>query len=726
MAKGSHSFKKSTVRRWTLSYLLATLIPLFLVAAASLATLYKNSSFITYSNNITASFVQSSFRDVLSRINEIKAEIIVDTDFEDIRNLENLDDISSLDLFYATSDIRRLEQTSTTVNSLFLFSPTGDWFITNQIWGRLSHMAEDFSLSFSQKEIDDIMSEEIWDVKILEASEGQVLILMPVSFIKSLNPNNLSVGVLVSKNQLFPSVIDEFHDVVIYNEKSNSPIYSLSGKIDEAFFREVDLDKEKDVGKFVVSAAEEPIMSLNCIVLMDKGTYFHDYYMTIQLILLIMLMAIAFGLVLTLRIVKNDWSRFEAAAAASGVDLEMIPSEGGEYAPFVSSVSDLKAQKEELSDMVSRQKKTILESAFRKLLDGDTTVTEETLSALGVDLISPYFYVVIAESEESDVSSYLQTISGKKNVFSFRSDLGEAFIINASDEEDSFYDSLLERAEKDGWLSSLSLSLLHKGLESIHDSYLEAISVHEYQKDHGIPFLSYSKLLSTTRQNTYQFTLEENMVLQKAIKEGNGEETKALINRIIDRNRKNGVSPKMLRYLLFNISGTIIRTINSLDVRFTEAIPEISFPPIIQSQNFQKSLSGVMEIVDSICYSIKAINDSTTDQSSETYQVYRKVLDYIHGNYGDSMMNVSSIADSFHISIAYLSRIFKKYHGINISEYITSYRLDCAKSLLSEGKMVGEVVEECGFGSLRTFLRVFKSVEGITPGQYKSTVVKER
>ena len=39
---------------------------------------------------------------------------------------------------------------------------------------------------------------------------------------------------------------------------------------------------------------------------------------------------------------------------------------------------------------------------------------------------------------------------------------------------------------------------------------------------------------------------------------------------------------------------------------------------------------------------------------------------------------------------------------------------------------VSEVVEECGFGSLRTFLRVFKSVEGITPGQYKSTVVKER
>ena len=39
--------------------------------------------------------------------------------------------------------------------------------------------------------------------------------------------------------------------------------------------------------------------------------------------------------------------------------------------------------------------------------------------------------------------------------------------------------------------------------------------------------------------------------------------------------------------------------------------------------------------------------------------------------------------------------------------------------------MVGDVVSECGFGSLRTFLRVFKSVEGITPGQYKESALKE-
>ena len=113
------------------------------------------------------------------------------------------------------------------------------------------------------------------------------------------------------------------------------------------------------------------------------------------------------------------------------------------------------------------------------------------------------------------------------------------------------------------------------------------------------------------------------------------------------------------------------------------------------------------------------------DSSAETYLIYKKVLDYVVENYSDPMMNVSSVADHFGISIAYLSRIFKKYNGINISEYITGYRLERAKELLGEGKMVGEVVESCGFGSLRTFLRVFKTVEGITPGQYKSSMTKE-
>ena len=509
----------------------------------------------------------------------------------------------------------------------------------------------------------------------------------------------------------------------------DSLVYSFSGSYEagerDTRFASLELGSTGRVENYVASVAEDLILSLKCIVLMDRGMYFRAFYILIMVLTAAFISAVAFCAFLIKRNVSRDWTRYEAAVAASGVDLEKIPLESGDYAPFITSVDNLKAQREELTNVISRQKLSLAESAFQKLLDGDTEVTKETLSALGVELLSDAFCVVIAKCSDGDAGGYLKDICGSEClVVPFRSDYGDAFIINAS-MDDEYFISLFKRVQEEGVLSELSGSLIHHGLESIRDSYLEAISVHEYQKDHDIPYLSYQEMLATTRQNTYQFTLEESMMLQKAMKEGDAEKAKSVMNRVIDRNRENGVSPKTLRFLLFSISGTIIRTINSLDSRFSEVIPEINFPPILQSQNFQKSLSGVEEIIDSTCYSISAVIASTADVSSETYQIYTRVLAYIQENYPNSMMNVSSVADSFGISIAYLSRIFKKYHGINISEYITGYRLEKAKSLLSEGRMVGDVVEECGFGSLRTFLRVFKTVEGITPGQYKSSVTKE-
>lgn len=729
MRKKTHSFKRKTVTRWALSYLLSTLIPLLVVLVFALITLYFNASAITYSNSITSSYVQKTFRDVLTRINEIKAEIIVDSDFKALLSLESLDKVSMLNLSYHASDIRRLEQTNTSLNKLFLFSPINDWYIADQSWGNISEMALMEFLPLEQEKINQIMRGEIWDVYVYDLSDSEVLILLPVSYIHSFNPNNLCMGVRISKKDLFSSVIDSYHDVIIYSERMDSLVYSLSGKYEVGLpdprFSKLSLGSTETIDSLIVSVADELILSLKCIVLMDKNNYFHDYYLLIEVIALVLLFAAALGAIFVFRSVRKDWIHYEAAAAESGVDLEKIPLSASDYAPFVSSVSNLRAQSEELNSVIIKQKRTLVESAFSKLIDGDVTVTKETLLALGFELLSDSFCVVIANCLNGDAFEYLSRVSSDTLVIPIQSEYGGAYIINTLREDEEFFLSVYEKIQNDEVLESLSVSLLHKGLNSIRESYLEAISVHEYQKDHDIPFLSYQELLNTTKQSTYQFTLEENMMLQKALKEGDGEKAKAVMNKVIERNRENGVSPKTLRFLLFSMSGTIIRTINSLDNQYREVIPDINFPPILQSQHFQKSLSGVEEIIDTICYSIKAISESYTDESSETYQIYKKVLVYIRENYPNAMMNVSSIADNFDISIAYLSRIFKKYHTINISEYITSYRIDRAKELLLEGKMVGDVVSECGFGSLRTFLRVFKSVEGITPGQYKESALKE-
>ncbi len=724
MAKKGQSFKKKTVTRWTLSYLLATFIPLLLVLAVSLVALSVNVSSVTYANTITASLVQNSFSDVLERINEIKAEMIVDSDFDELRSAQSLEGISSLDLYYHTADIRRLEQASSVVENLFLYSPVYDWYISDQEWGSIDGVGAG-SLGISAEEAGKYLGKEIWNVYMYDMEGDKILITLPMTYIHSSNPNSLAVGVVVSKRSLFSSAVDDWHDVVVYSSRRDGVVYSSSLSYTEGerneFFSSLQFGETGKTGLLIASAGENETENMKCIVLMNRRTYFRSFYILIAAIAALILTAATSGAVLTVRNVRKDWLLYSEAVKASGVDVNAIPFNATPYSPFVSSVSDLKAEKAELSSVISKQKTSLTESALHKLVNGDSTVTKDVLSSLGVELISLSFAVVILKGK----GETLQSLIPSSLVLPFQSEYGEAFIVNVSPDDEKRMSTLSGDAGKSGEIDSLALSDVHEGLESVRDSYIEAIIVSEYQKDHSIPFLSYSALSQSAGRTTFQYTLEENMMLQKAIKDGDGEKARGVVEKVIERNRANGVSPKTLRFLLFSISGTIIRTVNGLDDRYREVVPKINFPPILQSQNFQKSLSGVEEIIDSTCYSIAAIQETLVDSSSETYVVYRKVLEYVGENYSDPMMNVSSVADHFGISIAYLSRVFKKYHGINISEYMTGYRLDRAKELLGEGKMVGEVVEECGFGSLRTFLRVFKSVEGITPGQYKSSVSKE-
>ena len=100
-------------------------------------------------------------------------------------------------------------------------------------------------------------------------------------------------------------------------------------------------------------------------------------------------------------------------------------------------------------------------------------------------------------------------------------------------------------------------------------------------------------------------------------------------------------------------------------------------------------------------------------------------IEIIEENYSSIQLNVSEIARILGVSNVYLSKCFKQFANRNISDYLCSYRLEKAKLMLASEMTVNEICEACGFGSLRTFMRDFKSSEGLTPGQYRSTLHKE-
>ena len=93
---------------------------------------------------------------------------------------------------------------------------------------------------------------------------------------------------------------------------------------------------------------------------------------------------------------------------------------------------------------------------------------------------------------------------------------------------------------------------------------------------------------------------------------------------------------------------------------------------------------------------------------------------HIRQQYSDQALGATSIAEHFKISPSYLSRIFKADMGIGIVDYIHQVRTEAAKKLLRDTVLtLDDVAVRVGFSNRWVLIRVFKKLEGVTPGQYR-------
>ena len=93
-------------------------------------------------------------------------------------------------------------------------------------------------------------------------------------------------------------------------------------------------------------------------------------------------------------------------------------------------------------------------------------------------------------------------------------------------------------------------------------------------------------------------------------------------------------------------------------------------------------------------------------------------LDYIRKNY--DTIRVTDVARYIGINRSYLTNIFKKKMGVSPQEYLLQYRLDKGSKLLLETRMsIQEVAQKIGYDNPLTFSKMFKSVYGVSPRNYR-------
>ena len=103
--------------------------------------------------------------------------------------------------------------------------------------------------------------------------------------------------------------------------------------------------------------------------------------------------------------------------------------------------------------------------------------------------------------------------------------------------------------------------------------------------------------------------------------------------------------------------------------------------------------------------------------SDPNYKKIKPVIDYINSRLSDRL-SLDTLSSKFFLCKSYLGKLFKKYTGFTVYEYIIYQRIAKARILLRKGVSVTRVCEETGFNSYPHFIRTFTKHVRVSPKQY--------
>ena len=119
-------------------------------------------------------------------------------------------------------------------------------------------------------------------------------------------------------------------------------------------------------------------------------------------------------------------------------------------------------------------------------------------------------------------------------------------------------------------------------------------------------------------------------------------------------------------------------------------------------------------------------DDADFAVSKKDRKDFYRITAYINENFKNDI-NIKTVAKELYISKTQIAKLFERYSGMGLNEYISMLRIKNANQLMIEGMSITEAALESGFQSVRTFNNSYKEYMGMTPTEYiKKTLNQKR
>lgn len=98
-----------------------------------------------------------------------------------------------------------------------------------------------------------------------------------------------------------------------------------------------------------------------------------------------------------------------------------------------------------------------------------------------------------------------------------------------------------------------------------------------------------------------------------------------------------------------------------------------------------------------------------------------QIRETVEENYTSPDFSITALADEFHVSVSYMSYLFKKELNQNFSDFLWNLRLEKAKELLLTSDLpIDGISIAVGYLNASSFRRKFKQATGVSPSQFRN------
>lgn len=214
--------------------------------------------------------------------------------------------------------------------------------------------------------------------------------------------------------------------------------------------------------------------------------------------------------------------------------------------------------------------------------------------------------------------------------------------------------------------------------------------------------------------NYYPVKLEKELLSR--VKLGDKKGAKCILNELLGHvlfNNGNNIEITRARVLELMIvlsraaveGGGDLEMIFGLNFKYLNEVSTLN--------NVERLCEWIIKVLDrfSECmYNIENINN---------FHIIQKSIEYINDTVNTNI-SLDSVAEYVYLSPAYFSKLFKKEMGINFIDYLNKVKVEGSKKYLTDLKIsLSDIAHTIGYTDQSYYTKVFKKIEGISPGQYR-------